>query len=419
MASHDVIVVGGGLAGLSAAVVLHQAGRSVRVLERSDRVGGRVRTDVVDGFRLDRGFQVFLDSYPTARQFLDLEALDLKPFTSGALIVTGDGLARMADPWREPRSAMETMAAPIGTVQDKLKVAALRGSVMLGSPEALLRKTDGSTMAGLKERGFSDPFIDQFFRPFYGGVFLDPDLETSRRLFEFTFHMFARGRACVPALGMEEIPRQLADRLPEGAVQTDARVTAASRDSVTLQSGEVLGAGDVILAVDAPNLGSLLASVGQDPSAAGELPPSRGATCFYFVAEAAPVREPTLVLNGTGEGPVNNLAVMSEVSPAYSPDGRALIAAVALDGGVPGATEADRVREGCAAWFPEAADWEFLASYPIPHALPAQPEGALEPPSRTRRLPNGLIVAGDHAETASIQGAMESGLKAARIVLNS
>lgn len=408
MTRPDVVVVGGGLAGLTCAVRLEQAGRRVLLLEASDRVGGRVRTDEKDGFLLDRGFQVYLDSYPAGKEVLDLAALDLRCFAPGALVMTPSGPVRLSDPWRDPKRAAETLRASIGTVADKMRVAGLRARIAGKSGADLLDGADRSTLEELRDRGFSDGFIQEFFKPFYGGVFLDPALETSSRLFYFTFKMFSSGRACVPARGMEAISRQLAARLRPGVVRTGAEVTRVEAGRVTLADGEIVETGAVVVAAGPWASAGLIG---------GTAPGSHGATCYYYAADASPVDEPILVLNGTGAGPVNNVAVMSQVCPDYAPEGRHLIAVVAVDGGAGGGEGA--VRQQCATWYPAASQWTLLAEYPIENALPAQPPGVLNPPSRTGFGPGGVIQAGDHMETASIQGALESGLSAARVAAES
>ena len=406
--AHDVIIVGAGMAGLAAAVELNEAGRRPLLLEAADRPGGRIRTDEVDGFLLDRGFQVYLEAYPDGAALLDYEALDLRAFTTGALIWDGRAFSRIADPWRQPGAAFETLRSGVGTLGDKLKVGRLRGSVSAPSdPQALLATEDRTTLEELRHRGFSKGFIEAFFRPFYGGVFLDPDLNTSSRLFQFTFRMFSQGRAVVPARGMEEIPRQLAGRLPEGTVRTGARVAQVDAGGVTLADGTREAASTVILAADGPAAAHLL----------GEAAPDfHGVTCLYFDAPEDPVGEATLVLNGTARGPVNNLAVMTRLSSHYGPRGRHLVSVSVLGSPSPGLE--DSVRAQLTGWYGSVVGaWRLLSTYVIPHALPAQPAGALEPPSRTGFHPSGVVVAGDHRETASTQGAIRSGRRAAEMAL--
>ena len=191
--SSDVIVVGAGLAGLSAARTLQAAGRRVRVLEASDGVGGRVRTDVVDGFRLDRGFQVLLTAYPEVQRSLDLPALRLQRFDPGASVYVGGRFHTVGDPFRQPSTALSTVMAPIGSVADKLRIARLRAQVRRGDVRELLRGHDVPTVEALRERGFSETMIDRFFRPLFGGIQLDPTLGTSARMFDVIFRMLASG----------------------------------------------------------------------------------------------------------------------------------------------------------------------------------------------------------------------------------
>ena len=236
--TQPVLIVGAGMAGLACALQLHRAGRAVRVFEASDGVGGRVRTDVHDGFLLDRGFQVFLDTYPQTRKLLDLEALDLKAFEPGALIYRGGRLHRLMDVFRRPASAWSSLTAPVGSLSDKLRVGWLRMKLLNSSFEAIAAREDRTTESYLREFGFSETIIDRFFRAFYGGIFLERELRTSSRMFEFTFKLFGRGSATVPANGMGEIPKQLASRLPHGTIQLNQAVKTVGIDSITLESGE-------------------------------------------------------------------------------------------------------------------------------------------------------------------------------------
>ncbi|MEM1063533.1 MAG: FAD-dependent oxidoreductase, partial [Planctomycetota bacterium] len=251
MSEPPVVVVGAGVAGLTCAKVLHEAGVPVVVLEASDGVGGRVRTDEVDGFKLDRGFQVLLTAYPQAREHLDYEALDLRPFEPGSLIRVPDrdDFARLVDPWRRPKHTLATATAPVGSLLDKLRIALFRSDCgrraidrIFASPEAKSAETLGETA------GFSPAMIDRFFRPFFGGIFLETKLATSDRMLRFVFKMFAEGYAALPAEGMGTIPRQLASRLPEGAVRLDSPVASLAGDHVVTSAGERLDAAAVVVA---------------------------------------------------------------------------------------------------------------------------------------------------------------------------
>jgi len=406
----DVIVVGAGLAGLCCARELATEGVDVQVVERSDAVGGRLRTDEVDGFLLDRGFQVLLTAYPEAQRALDYERLGLRPFYAGALVRHGGRFTRLADPLRHPFAAASGLPAGPGSVLDKLRVARLRRRLAGASLNEVLEAPQVTTAEALRLEGFSREMVDGFFRPYLGGIFLDPTLETSSRLFAYVFKLFAQGDAALPAAGMQAIPRQLAENLPEAAVRFSATVESLDRGGVTLAGGERLEAGTVVVAADGPEAARLTGAV--------EAPAARATTCVYFAAERSPLGEPILVLDGEGRGPVNDLCVPSDVAPSYAPPGAALISASILgipsedDDGVEAA-----VREQLRGWFGAQVDvWRRLAVYRIPFALPAQPPAVLATAQRPARLRAGLFVCGDHRDTASIQGAMVSGRRAAAAV---
>ncbi len=248
----DVVIVGAGLAGLACALRLHEAGAGVRVLEASDGVGGRVRTDVVEGFRLDRGFQVLLTAYPETRRVLDYAALDLRPFLPGALVRRSSHFHELSDPWRRPERAWRSLTAGVGSLADRLRMARFRGRVRRGSLEDLFRRPETSAAERLHAEGFSAEMIDAFFRPFFGGVLLDRSLSASSRMLEFVFRMMAEGDVAIPAAGMGAIPEQMAGRLPAGTVRLGARVAAASAREVRLESGETVGADAVVIATEGP-----------------------------------------------------------------------------------------------------------------------------------------------------------------------
>ncbi len=410
MTNPDVLIAGGGLAGLCCALHLHRRGLRPVILEASDDVGGRVRTDEVDGFRLDRGFQVLLTAYPESRALLDYGKLDLRPFYPGALVRFGGRFYRMPDPARRPLEAFGAVLSPVGTVRDKLRVGSLRRHLQMNSLKDLFAQPEKTTLGFLREEGFSSSIIDRFFRPFFGGVFLDPGLATSSRMFTFLFRMFSEGDTAVPATGMGEIPRQLASALPEEAIRTNARVVSAEPGQVRLESGETLEAQAIVLAVEGPEAARLRPEIAP--------PASRAATCLYFAADRPPVREPILILNGEGHGPINNLHRATALSPALAPPGKELISATVL--GLPEQDDSSlefAVRNQLDGWFgPEVRSWQLLRVYRIAHAQPDQAPPALEPPQRPIRIHPGLYVCGDHRDTASIHGAMVSGRRAAEAI---
>lgn len=411
MSDAGVVVVGAGLAGLNCARTLAQHGRAVQVLEAADAAGGRIRTDLLDGYRLDRGFEVLQTAYPEARSALDLAALDLRAFKPGALIRYRGRFHRIADPWRQPLAALATLRSPIGTLGDKWRLARLRWSVLAADIDALYARRDQPTAAYLRERGFSDAIVERFFRPFFAGVFFDPALAVSSRAFEFYFRAFAAGDTAVPAAGMGAIPAQLAAALPREAIRLGARVTAVRDGGVTLASGEQIAARAVVLATDGVNTARLLGDA--------SLPGTRGTTCLYFAADTAPLAEPILVLNADGHGPVNSVVVPSLLSPGYAPAGKALIAANVL--GIPEIDDATlecQVRAQLREWFGAEVDgWRHLRTYRIADALPLQTPPLANPRHCEPRRRDRLYLCGEYRNAASIQWALYSGRRAAEAVI--
>ncbi|MCE2818610.1 MAG: FAD-dependent oxidoreductase [Ilumatobacteraceae bacterium] len=276
----DVVIVGAGLAGLVAARVLEQNGIAPLLLEASDGVGGRVRSDIVDGFILDRGFQVLLTGYPEVKNNLDVDALDLRAFEPGANVWREGKSHIVGDPFRRPLTLVSTTFAPIGTVWDKARIALMRTKLKRSDPKQLLRGQDMPTATALRAMGFSSKMIERFFRPLVGGIQLDPSLSTSRRMFDVIFRTLANGDSVVPAHGMGQISEQLAASLKTTSLHLNTPVTAVSSGSVTLASGQSITAKAIIVATEGPVAAKLLG-----------LPPveSRSAGCVYFSAPQPPV----------------------------------------------------------------------------------------------------------------------------------
>lgn len=408
----DILIIGGGLAGLCCALRLHQGGLSFQVLEASDGIGGRVRTDKVEGFLLDRGFQVLLTAYPEARKILDYHALHLRPFYPGALIRYNNCFYRFADPWRHPIDGMMGLFSSIGSFSDKFRVRKLRQRVLSGSLQDLYNHPETTTLQALRNIGFSENMIDSFFRPFIGGVFFDPTLGVSSRMFEFGFRMFSMGDTALPSGGMGAIPEQIASRLPEGTVQTKARVESIQKEDVILHSGETIKARAVVVATEGPEAARLLGDQ--------ERPGSRSVTCVYFAASEPPFSGPLLVLNGERKGPMNSLCFPSNVASSYAPKGESLVSVTLI--GVPDYSDQQLetvVRAQLMEWFgTRAKGWRYLRTYRIPHALPMQVPPVSDPVSRPAHIRPGLFVCGEYQNVASIQWAMVSGRQAAEAVID-
>jgi phytoene dehydrogenase-like protein len=406
----EVIIVGAGVAGLACAVTLHRAGRRVRVLEAGEAVGGRVRTDPHEGFALDRGFQVLLTAYPSCRRLLDFNELRLGRFEPGARIALRGRHCVLADPLRRPLLAVATLAAPVGSLADKLRVARLRRELLAEELEAVWRRPNIPTLDFLRGYGFNERMLRAFFQPFLAGIFLEADLRTSARMFAFVYRCFAAGDAALPAGGMGAIPAQLSRRLPSGAVQLRSRVVAVERHGVTLADGRSREADAVVVATDLDTARQWLP----------ELPARswNGGVCHYFDAPARTVKGGKwLWLNGTGSGRINHVAVPSAVAAGYAPAGRALVS-VNTVGSDEGRDDPQRIQRELGDLFGAAtAEWRHLKACPVPRSLPACTPADLDalddPPTRLR----GIHLCGDLLGPGSLETAMRSGIEAAgRIV---
>ena len=406
-AACDVVIVGAGLAGLSASRYLTAAGFDVHVLEASDGVGGRVRTDHVDGFTLDRGFQILLTAYPELKKQFDVDALNLQPFDPGALVwINGKGKV-FSDPLRRPKSFVATAVAPIGSVVDKIRLATLRLSVTRGNGAALLSHPDITTAKMLSGRGFSPKMIQRFFTPLVGGIQLDPQLTASRRMFDVVFRMLNQGDAVVPAAGMSAISEQLASHTPAEKIHLNTRVANVTSQSVVTESGHTISSKAVIVAVEGPAAAKL---TGIAPVQ------SRSVSCVYFASNSAPTDKKLIILDGTGKGPVLNIAVMSNIAPSYAPVGQHLIAA-ALPGCIGDDVENIARQQLQAMFGAQVESWRHLRTYRIEHGQPDQSPPFN--PKKKQKLDNGIFVCGDHRDTASSQGALYSGRRCADSVKDS
>ncbi len=406
-----IVVVGAGLAGLTCAKVLTERGHEAVVFEASDGVGGRVRTDERDGFLLDRGFQVYFTAYPTSKRHLDHAALDLRAFDPGAIICRGRERSVISDPLRDPGALVPSLRSNAASFSDKLRTLGLvaRTAPLGATAAGELNGADTSSLEYLRGFGFSEGFIEAFFRPFYGGIFLDRSLSTSARVLRFTFKMLATGKTAVPARGMGEIPKQLAARLPLDAVRTSSPVGSLlrNRDRVVgaEADGEEVEADAVVVAADAPAATRLTGMALPEESV--------GQVCIYYAAEGISSGK-KIVLNAEDGGVVNNAVEISNVSPLYAPRGQRLLSVVALGGfELPDEEIYRHGVEDVTRWYP-GADLEPLAIYRVPYAQFSQPPGVHETLPENRTQTPGLVLAGEYTEDSSINGSMLSGERAAR-----
>lgn len=405
----EVIVVGAGLAGLRCAGVLQQAGLDVTVLEAADRVGGRVATDVVDGFLVDRGFQVLNPAYPALAGAVDVAALRMQPYGAGVLVRTSDGLRTLAHPVRAPKELRRTLSSGLLGLRDVAGLVRWLAPV-LAAPQRSLGSPDRAWGTALDELHVTGELRGVLER-FLAGVLVESRGETSARFVRLLLRSFVLGSPGVPRDGMRALPAQLAASLRDVRLGTRVEsVSAGPGQPAVVADEQRLTARAVVVATDAPAARTLV-----------DLPPggTRGLVTWWFAAESPPTASRMLAVDGRGDGappgPVWNTGVASNAAPSYAPAGRHLVHATTLldrpDGEAP---EADVRRHLAAIYGCDTGSWGVVARHRIEHALPATPPGQCL--RRPVRLGDRLFVCGDHRDTASIQGALVSGRRTAEAV---
>ncbi|MGI3779992.1 MAG: NAD(P)/FAD-dependent oxidoreductase [Janthinobacterium lividum] len=404
MSDAPVIVVGAGLAGLACAQRLSRAGVEVVVLEASDAVGGRVRTDVVDGYRCDRGFQLLNPAYPVLPHVLAVDALDLHPFQAGVVVAHGRDRSILADPRREPSLVLASLRAPLGTFAEKVRFGAWALSTLV-PVRTQLSRPDRSRTEELDAFGVTGRLRAGVVEPFLTGVLAENDGSSSARLARLLVRSFVLGSPAVPSLGMGRLPELVAASLPPGTVRLGVRVRGATGSSVRTDDGE-LAARAVVVATD--------------PAAAGGLtgldtPRMKALTTFWYATDEAPTTRPLLHLDADHRGPLVNTAVMTNAAPSYAPAGRSLVQVTVLGADSSADTERSARAQAGLVYGVDPTAWQLVTTHVVAGALPEQPA-----PLGVRRpvaLGDGLFVAGDHRDTASTQGALVSGRRAASAVL--
>ncbi|WP_369222256.1 NAD(P)/FAD-dependent oxidoreductase [Streptomyces sp. R39] len=424
----DVVIVGAGIAGLSAAHRLNSAGVTTAVLEAAPYVGGRMSTEKVDGFRLDRIGQLLSTSYPELRLAPGLDALVLRRYAPGVLLhrdgrrhragaPAGGGSARGAlyavralasAPRGGSAVAPARSTAPMGGAVDQARLGAALGRLAVTPVERILARPELPAARALAERGVPARTVDGFLRPLLAALLCDPELTTSSRCADLALRSFASGRLCVPEGGAEVLPDLLARALPPGTVHTGVRVTSVSTTSVTTAEHGVIRCRAVLLATDARAAAELLPGL--------RVPDFHRVTVVHHTTDepATLTTGTSLLLDADRGGPVSHTSVVSNIDPSRAPQGRALISSTLL--GKPPSDVDTAVRMHLARLYGTSTRrWETLAVHHTPEAIPA-----MRPPHDLRRpvrLLAGLYVCGDHRDTSTVQGALHSAHRATAAIL--
>lgn len=404
--SAPVVIVGAGLAGLACARALSATGTPVVVLESGDGVGGRMRTDVVDGFVIDRGFQVLNTGYPALKRAVDLDAVDLRFLPRGVRVRRDGRLEDLPHPLAAPSAPWRALTSGAAGFADKVRLARYAAPLVLGSPASIKRRPD--VPAGEAWADLPDDVVRRVLTPFLAGVVLEREITTSRVFTDLMMRMFALGSSAVPARGMQRVPEAMAAALPAGTVRLEAPVAQVRPDGVVLADGEEVPARAVVVAADPWTASQLVPALGSPPA-------PRSVTTHYFATPAWRGQSGTLVVDADGSD-VANSVVLTASAPEYSADGRSLIATSVVTTGRSEPVDVDVVLANARALHEApAGEWKLVTTREIPHALPAM---VAPHPLRRPALVEGVYVAGDHRDTSSIQGALVSGRRVARAVLD-
>ena len=407
--SPSIHIIGGGISGLIAARVLEEHGLSAIIIEATDRLGGRVKTDVVDGYSLDHGFQVLLTAYPAAKKYLDFDALALQEFLPGSAIFKNGKQKIIGDPLRNLSLLLPTLFSGIGTVNDKLKILALNRRLRKKSIQNIFAEKEQTTRAYLKEIGFSEAIITNFFTPFFSGIFLENKLETSSRMFEFVYKMFGEGNAALPKDGIQAIPKQLFEKLKSTTFIFNTKVKSVENGSIKLESGETLKSNFTIIATQASGLVSNLKN---------QATLWKSCDTLYFEVAKREIKKPLIGLIAMHNALINNIFYHTSLQTSATATKELLSVTVVDKQNLTNkqlVTEVQKeLKELC-----NIDSCTFIKQYNIPMALPNLQDIQYEMLPSETRLTETIFLAGDTQLNGSLNAAMIAGERAALEVINS
>jgi len=406
--SPSIHIIGGGISGLIAARVLEEHGLSATIIEASDRLGGRVKTDVVDGYSLDHGFQVLLTAYPAAKKYLDFDALELQEFLPGSAIFKNGKQKIIGDPLRNLSLLLPTLFSGIGTVNDKLKILALNRRLKKKSIQNIFAEKEQTTRVYLENIGFSEAIITNFFTPFFSGIFLENKLETSSRMFEFVYKMFGEGNAALPKDGIQAIPKQLFEKLKSTTIIFNTKVKSLENGSIKLESGETLKSNFTIIATQASGLVSNLKN---------QATQWKSCDTLYFEVAKREIKKPLIGLIAAHNALINNIFYHTSLQTSATATKELLSVTVVDKQNLTNrqlVTEVQKeLKELC-----NIDSCTFIKQYNIPMALPNLQDIQYEMLPSETRLTETIFLAGDTQLNGSLNAAMIAGERAALEVIN-
>jgi protoporphyrinogen oxidase len=406
---YNIHIIGAGISGLIAAQVLENYGYAPTVIEATDRVGGRVKTDRVNGYQLDHGFQVLLSAYPAAQKYLDYDALDLQPFLPGASIFKSSKQKIIGDPLRNLSLLFPTLFSGIGDFSDKFKILKLNQKLKKKSLEAIFSEPEQSTQEYLEKLGISNGIITDFFKPFFSGIFLETQLETSSRMFEFVYKMFGEGQATLPKAGIEAIPKQLLTNLKTTSFRYNTKVKSLKDGEITLKDDTKLESHYTIVATEASGL---ISNLKQQSTA------WKSCVTLYFETNSRVIDQKLIGLTPKSGTLINNIFYNTSLETVTDPQKELLSVTVIDTQGLSNASLIEAVKtelnECCGI-----TTTNFIKLYNIPKALQKLTDLKYEMMPSETRLTDRLFLAGDTQLNASLNAAMISGERAALGVIAS
>lgn len=395
------IVVGAGISGLSCALELEKNGYQVQILEKENHPGGRVHSDIVDGYILNRGFQVLQTGYPETKRLLDYKKLELCNLDPEVWIMNNNKIKKLYDPIQNSSNLLKAAFSNVGTFWDKLRLLQLRQSTTSRSTNTIFQENETTSLEQIKNYGFSESIINEFFKPLFGGAFLDNELNTTSRMFNFVYKIFSIAPIAIPKYGMKSIPEQLEAKL-ESKISFNTNVVKLDNKNIFLEN-ETLSADAVVLAANHNSARQLIPSI--------EEIHWNSTSCYYFIADSPPFSSKVVLLNGDNRGEINNVFVPTNISKAYSPNNKSIISVSTIGLN----NNEDEIRNELNNWFGnQTEDWKLLHTYHIEQALPR-----MSVPSVSHsQYVNGIHLCGDYLTSSSIHGSMHSGRMTANQIIS-
>ena len=395
------IVVGAGISGLSCALELEKNGYQVQILEKENHPGGRVHSDIVDGYILNRGFQVLQTGYPETKRLLDYKKLELCNLDPEVWIMNNNKIKKLYDPIQNSSNLLKAAFSNVGTFWDKLRLLQLRQSTTSRSTNTIFQENETTSLEQIKNYGFSESIINEFFKPLFGGAFLDNELNTTSRMFNFVYKIFSIAPIAIPKYGMKSIPEQLEAKL-ESKISFNTNVVKLDNKNIFLEN-ETLSADAIVLAANHNSARQLIPSI--------EEIHWNSTSCYYFIADSPPFSSKVVLLNGDNRGEINNVFVPTNISKAYSPNNKSIISVSTIGLN----NNEDNIRNELNNWFGnQTEDWKLLHTYHIEQALPR-----MSVPSVSHsQYVNGIHLCGDYLTSSSIHGSMHSGRMTANQIIS-